>query len=166
MARPKTGIPSVARRLYYRAPAQNLARPAHDLPAPDGEDPTPYVPFLETYYGLPVRVLPADRGNRFLFGRARFFGRNDPPRVAVVSSARLQGDFLRMAKLLAHETGHLFGLAHCVYYRCLMNGSAHLAEADARPVNLCPVCLRKLGTAVRFDPEKRMGKLKKDIRNE
>ena len=167
---------------------------------PIGEDVTGLAPFLQAYYRLPVKVLPAEpaplrpvvaaesalawlrpkvpedafaliaitsadlhpghrvpanRGTRFLFGRARFSGHNAAPRVGIVSTARLEGDPLRLRKLLTHETGHLFGLAHCVYYRCAMNGSAHLAEADARPVHLCPVCLRKLSTAVRFDPEKR-----------
>src|SRR5208337_989956 len=57
----------------------------------------------------------------------------------------------RSCKVLAHETAHMFGLAHCIYFRCLMNGSNHLAESDARPMHLCPVCLRKLQTSVGFD---------------
>jgi archaemetzincin len=31
-------------------------------------------------------------------------------------------------KVLTHETGHLFGLAHCVYFHCVMNGSNHLQK--------------------------------------
>ena len=50
----------------------------------------------------------------------------------------------RSCKVLAHETAHLPGIAHCVCYWCLMNGSNHLAESDARPLHLCPVDLRKL----------------------
>ena len=175
---------------------------------PIGVEATGLAPFLQAYYRLPVKILPAepaplkpvvaaesalawlrpkvpkdafaliaitsadlhpghrvpaDRGTRFLFGRARFSGHNAAPRVGIVSTARLKDDPLRLKKLLAHETGHLFGLAHCVYYRCAMNGSAHLAEADARPVHLCPVCLRKFGTAVRFDPEKRAAALDREI---
>jgi archaemetzincin len=45
----------------------------------------------------------------------------------------------------------MFGLQHCVYFRCLMNGSNHLAESDDRPLHLCPVCLRKLHHAVGFE---------------
>ena len=45
----------------------------------------------------------------------------------------------------------MFGLAHCVYYHCLMNGSNHLQETDASPIHLCPVCLRKLHSSLRFD---------------
>ena len=114
---------------------------------------------------------PSQKSTRFVFGRARYSGRNVAPRVAVVSVARLDPEktwlanpdaptgktqfFRRTAKVLAHETGHLLGLAHCAYYRCVMNGSAHLREADSRPAHLCPVCLRKMGTAVRFDPMRR-----------
>ena len=50
----------------------------------------------------------------------------------------------RSCKVLAHETAHIFGLAHCIYFSCLMNGSNHLAESDRRPLHLCPVCLREL----------------------
>jgi len=31
----------------------------------------------------------------------------------------------RSMKVLTHETGHIFGLAHCVYFACVMNGSNH-----------------------------------------
>ena len=58
-------------------------------------------------------------------------------------------------KVLAHETGHMFGLTHCVYFRCVMNGSNHLQESDRRPLHLCPVCLRKLQFTVGFDVVKR-----------
>jgi archaemetzincin len=45
----------------------------------------------------------------------------------------------------------MFGLQHCIYFRCLLNGSNHLGESDDRPPHLCPVCLRKLQHAVGFD---------------
>ncbi len=35
-------------------------------------------------------------------------------------------------------------LYHCTALRCLMNGSNHQEERDARLLHLCPVCLRKL----------------------
>ena len=57
----------------------------------------------------------------------------------------------RSCKVLAHETGHMFGLAHCTFFNCLMNGSNHLAESDRRPLHLCPVCLRKLQWSIGFD---------------
>jgi len=32
-----------------------------------------------------------------------------------------------------------------------MNGSNHLQESDTRPLNLCPVCLRKLHFSIGYD---------------
>ena len=50
-----------------------------------------------------------------------------------------------------HEVGHMFGMHHCIYYECLMNGSNHRQESDSRPLWLCPVCLRKLQWSKGFD---------------
>jgi archaemetzincin len=50
----------------------------------------------------------------------------------------------RSCKVLVHELGHLYGLGHCVWYECCMNGSGHLSEDYRQPHHLCPVCLRKL----------------------
>lgn len=100
----------------------------------------------------------------FVFGQASL-----RERVGVYSFARYDPMFLdqprgpdyqtlllrRSCKVLAHETGHMFGLAHCVYFNCLMNGSNHLAESDRRPLHLCPVCLRKLQSSIGFDVLKR-----------
>lgn len=57
----------------------------------------------------------------------------------------------RCVKILLHEVGHLFGLAHCIYYICLMNGANHEREMDQQTLYLCPVCLRKLYSTLRFD---------------
>jgi archaemetzincin len=57
----------------------------------------------------------------------------------------------RTCRVLVHETAHMFGLMHCIYFRCVMNGSNHLAESDARPLYLCPVCFRKLQLSIGFD---------------
>jgi archaemetzincin len=67
----------------------------------------------------------------------------------------------RSCKVLAHEAGHMFGLAHCTFFNCLMNGSNHLAESDRRPLHLCPVCLRKLQWSVGFDVVKRYQAIEK-----
>nr|XP_034492483.1 archaemetzincin-2-like [Marmota flaviventris] len=58
---------------------------------------------------------------------------------------------LRSCKTLSHEIGHIFGLRHCQWLTCLMQGSNHLEEADRRPLNLCPICLRKLQCAIGFN---------------
>jgi archaemetzincin len=44
-----------------------------------------------------------------------------------------------------------------------MNGSNSLAETDAAPAHLCPVCLRKLQFAVQFDPMVRYRELSAGI---
>lgn len=57
---------------------------------------------------------------------------------------------MAVLQTLTHEIGHIFGLRHCQWLACLMQGSNHLEEADRRPLDLCPVCLRKLQSAVGF----------------
>ena len=44
---------------------------------------------------------------------------------------------------------HLFGVKHCIYARCVMNGSNHIEEAESRPFVVCPVCLRKVHDSMR-----------------
>jgi archaemetzincin len=96
----------------------------------------------------------------FVFGQASL-----SERVGVYSFARYDPAFYgekrgkdyekvllrRSCKVLVHETAHMFGLQHCIYFRCVLNGSNHLKESDSRPVHLCPVCLRKLQYSVGFD---------------
>jgi archaemetzincin len=41
-----------------------------------------------------------------------------------------------------------------------MNGSNHQAERDARPLHLCPVCLRKLWWNLRLEPVPYLTRLK------
>lgn len=58
---------------------------------------------------------------------------------------------LRSVSVLLHETCHMFGMEHCIYYRCLLNGSNSLEESDRGVMHLCPVCLRKLHHSVGFN---------------
>ncbi|XP_067914373.1 archaemetzincin-2 isoform X7 [Heterodontus francisci] len=62
---------------------------------------------------------------------------------------------LRSCKTLTHEIGHIFGMHHCQWLQCVMQGSNHLAESDRRPIDLCPICLRKLQCAINFDIKER-----------
>ncbi len=52
---------------------------------------------------------------------------------------------------LVHETAHMCGLQHCIHYRCVLNGSNHLAESDGRPMHVCPMDLCKLQHSLGFD---------------
>ncbi|KAG5644538.1 hypothetical protein DXG03_008192 [Asterophora parasitica] len=54
----------------------------------------------------------------------------------------------RLCRTASHELGHCFGMDHCVYYACSMQGSASLVEDARQPPYLCPVDLAKLLYAV------------------
>lgn len=109
----------------------------------------------------------------FVFGEATL-----EDRVGVYSFARYDPAFFgekrseawrdvalrRAAKILAHETAHMFGLYHCIYFDCVVNGANSLEESDAQPLHACPVCLRKLRHALRFDPIARYRRLQEFYR--
>lgn len=57
-------------------------------------------------------------------------------------------DYLfRICRTASHELGHCFGIDHCVYYACSMQGTTSLAEDMRQPPYLCPVDLGKVITA-------------------
>jgi archaemetzincin len=114
-------------------------------------------------------LYPSDDYN-FIFGCAQLTGR-----VGVFSFARYEPNYYdkksmttqqakdvilkRACHTCAHELGHNFGMQHCVYYRCMYQGSNSLLESDAQPGRLCPVCLRKLQLCIGFDEMERYRKL-------
>ena len=51
---------------------------------------------------------------------------------------------------MVHEIGHMFGIKHCIYYNCTMNGSNSYDESRRGTRYLCPLCLRKLSSAIGF----------------
>merc|ERR1719473_2305445 len=64
-------------------------------------------------------------------------------------SPRQRGAWLRAClRTMAHETGHLFSILHCVYFDCLMNGNNGPGESAGRSSFLCPICWRKLWRAL------------------
>ena len=50
----------------------------------------------------------------------------------------------RCGMVLCHEATHCFGVKHCVYASCIMNGSNHLEESENRPFSACPIDVRKI----------------------
>ncbi len=72
---------------------------------------------------------------------------NPPPPIE-----KFDGNLVwKMIKVLSHETCHIFGLNHCMYFSCAMNESSCIEEAMAQPLFLCPVCLRKLHKVCKFN---------------
>jgi archaemetzincin len=117
---------------------------------------------------ITMEDLYPDPSWNFVFGQASL-----RDRVGVYSFARYDPAFYgqkrdqdyekillwRSCKVLVHEIAHMFGLMHCIYFKCAMNGSNHLGESDARPMHLCPVCLHKLHHSIGFDVVGRYCKL-------
>ena len=105
-------------------------------------------------------LYPADNWN-FVFGMARLKNRVGVFSLARYNSGDSRQKLIRALRVVSHETGHAFGMAHCIHFRCLMNGVNHQTEADKVPLSLCPVCLRKLHYATKFDPVERYFRLEK-----
>ena len=70
-----------------------------------------------------------------------------------VSSAEERANLMlyRACKVMTHEIGHMFGIRHCTYYECGMNGCNHIQESQSRPLYYCVICFRKLQHAIGFD---------------
>eukprot|EP00826_Nyctotherus_ovalis_P035599 TRINITY_DN3069_c0_g8_i1.p1 TRINITY_DN3069_c0_g8~~TRINITY_DN3069_c0_g8_i1.p1 ORF type:complete len:272 (+),score=36.04 TRINITY_DN3069_c0_g8_i1:73-888(+) len=68
----------------------------------------------------------------FVFGIANLKACTD-----VFSFARYDPTFFELTpplKVMVHKLGHMFGLMHCIYYACIMNGANHLEESDRNPL--------------------------------
>ena len=72
------------------------------------------------------------------------------------SQSQLYGMWLaRVSRTMTHELGHCFGIDHCVYYACSMQGTASIAEDVRQPPYLCPIDLTKLLQATGASAEDR-----------
>jgi archaemetzincin len=107
--------------------------------------------------GITAKDLWPGPGWNFVFGQASL-----KERVGVWSMAR-NGDAdgrddlrklcaIRTAMTATHETGHMFGIRHCIKYKCGMNGSNHADERDRQPLEFCPECQPKLWWTLKLDP--------------
>ncbi len=93
--------------------------------------------------------------HRQLFGQGHYYNRTAVASLNRLYSERRELLYHRAFKLAAHELTHTFGMGHCTRYRCLMNSSGSVAQSDARPLELCPECLRRLHFLIGFDPVER-----------
>jgi len=89
-------------------------------------------------------------------GRRLAGGRAEPEGRSIGDALFLR----RTVQTAVHELSHMLGIEHCIAWECLMNGSNHQAEKDARPLWLCPHCLAKLHHALgKFDLRARFTRL-------
>lgn len=65
----------------------------------------------------------------------------------------------RLMNVSSHEIGHMFSLHHCIYAKCVMNGSNSMPETDNTPNRLCSQCQEKLYWNIRYNNKKRLGEL-------
>jgi len=65
----------------------------------------------------------------------------------------------RLLHVAVHETGHMFSIEHCIYYRCCMNGCNGRSEMDTQPLWFCPQCQAKVAHATGGDPAKQFASL-------
>ena len=113
------------------------------------------------YLGVTFQDLYPEPTWNFVFGEAELSAR-----VGVYSLLRFTPEFnheandeaarqrfvRRAIQLLAHETGHIFGIHHCTAFACVMNGSNSLSESDRAPLEPCHECLHKLAFALGLRP--------------
>ena len=102
-----------------------------------------YLPAYNTALAYPSLLPPAESRPQKARRKARSRASVDGSGSHLVAQDR--PIFLRAcASTLAHETLHMFEIQHCVYYSCMMQGSAGLEEDAKAPLRLCVVELRKL----------------------
>ena len=61
--------------------------------------------------------------------------------------------------VMVHEIGHMFGIKHCIFFNCIMNGSNTYQESTRKARYLCPVCIRKLSSEIGFSVQEWITKM-------
>uniref|UniRef100_A0A8C7E815 Archaelysin family metallopeptidase 1 n=1 Tax=Nothoprocta perdicaria TaxID=30464 RepID=A0A8C7E815_NOTPE len=106
----------------------------------------------ETWSFTFSKFLPGQGGIFCSF--ARFSGDFPPSGCKVVRAGGLSDHVLLRSllsrKVTCHEICHLMGLGTCRWLQCIMQGALSLDEALLRPLEPCPICLRKLQHVVGF----------------
>jgi archaemetzincin len=103
-------------------------------------------------------------GWNFVFGQASLVDRVGV--WSIYRNGKVDGDederrmFLRRTlKTALHETGHMFGIPHCIAYECGMNGSNNREESDRQPLEFCPECQAKIWWTCGLRPRPRCEQL-------
>ncbi len=108
----------------------------------------------------PMDLTPGPGWN-FVFGQASLIDRVGVWSLYRLAEARAPApmQFRRVAQVMLHELGHMFGLWHCTAYTCCMNGSNSLPESDRAPLAFCPECDAKVVWRFGLDPLQRHRRL-------
>jgi len=94
------------------------------------------------------QASPHDRVGVFSFARySPSFGSSTETSLSKVEMSLL---FYRSLQTMVHEISHMFGVDHCLYFDCVMNGANCLEESDEQSLFLCPIDLRKLAHLLKF----------------
>jgi len=95
------------------------------------------------YIGITEKDLYSE-GLNFVFGEASLNWRCGAYSLVRYQSKDETLFTRRSLKLLAHESGHILSIEHCVTYSCVMQGANNLREDDGHPMHLCPIDLKKV----------------------
>lgn len=105
-------------------------------------------------------IFPGEEWN-YVFGQARpiervgvfSFARHSPvfyngvhaiEAIQSMTPSSMLGWLRTCRHTMVHETCHMLGILHCIFWHCLMNGNNGPHDSNGSTPFLCPVCLRKL----------------------
>jgi len=92
----------------------------------------------KTIYLTSENITRTDKN--FVFGIAY-----RPGTATLVSDYAMKGVKLRLAKTLIHETGHNYGLKHCMNRKCVVSATDGNYDIDCQDIFFCEDCAAELG---------------------